>query len=75
MAKVSMRLVPDQNPDLIGDLFEAYVRKIAPKTVDVAVTRMHTGKPWITDYDNPFVQAAGRAIERGFGRKPVFNRE
>ena len=75
MAKVSMRLVPDQDPDLIGDLFEAYVRKIAPKTVDVAVTRMHTGKPWITDYDNPFVQAAGRAIERGFGRKPVFNRE
>ena len=75
MAKVSMRLVPDQNPDLIGDLFEAYVKKIAPKTVDVAVTRMHTGKPWITDFDNPFVRAAGRAIERGFGRKPVFNRE
>ena len=75
MAKVSMRLVPDQNPDLIGDLFEAYVKKIAPKTVDVAVKRMHTGKPWITDFDNPFVRAAGRAIERGFGRKPVFNRE
>ena len=75
MAKVSMRLVPDQNPDQIGDLFEAYVKKIAPKTVDIAVTRMHTGKPWMTDFDNPFVQAAGRAIERGFGRKPVFNRE
>ncbi len=75
MAKVSMRLVPDQNPDLIGDLFEAYVKKITPKTVDVTVKRMHTAKPWLVDFDNPFVQAAGRAIERGFGRKPVFNRE
>jgi acetylornithine deacetylase/succinyl-diaminopimelate desuccinylase-like protein len=36
---------------------------------------MHGGKPWMTSYDNPFVQAAGRAIERGFGRKPVFTRE
>ncbi len=75
MAKVSMRLVPDQNPERVGDLFEAYVRKVAPRTVDVSVTRMHTGKPWMTDFANPFVQAAGRAIERGFGRKPVFNRE
>ena len=75
MAKVSMRLVPDQNPERVGDLFEAYVRKAAPRTVDVSVTRMHTGKPWMTDFANPFVQAAGRAIERGFGRKPVFNRE
>ena len=36
---------------------------------------MHGGKPWMTSFDNPFVQAAGRAIERGFGRKPVFTRE
>ena len=75
MAKVSMRLVPDQNPDRVGELFETYVKKVAPKTVEVVVTKMHTGKPWMTDFDNPFVQAAGRAIERGFGRKPVFNRE
>ena len=75
MAKVSMRLVPNQNPERVGDLFEAYVRKAAPRTVDVSVTRMHTGKPWMTDFANPFVQAAGRAIERGFGRKPVFTRE
>ncbi len=75
MAKVSMRLVPNQNPERAGDLFEAYARKTAPRTVDVSVTRMHTGKPWMTDFTNPFVQAAGRAIERGFGRKPVFTRE
>jgi acetylornithine deacetylase/succinyl-diaminopimelate desuccinylase-like protein len=75
MAKVSMRLVPNQDPDKIAKLFEAYVQDIAPKTVEVKVTRMHGGKPWMTSYDNPFVQAAGRAIEKGFGQKPVFTRE
>jgi acetylornithine deacetylase/succinyl-diaminopimelate desuccinylase-like protein len=75
MAKISMRLVPNQHPDKIADLFEAYVRKIAPKTVELKFTRMHGGKPWMTSYDNPYVQAAARAIERGFGRKPVFTRE
>jgi acetylornithine deacetylase/succinyl-diaminopimelate desuccinylase-like protein len=75
MAKVSMRLVPDQDPEKIARLFEAYVTKVAPKTVEVKVTRMHGGKPWMTEFDNRFVQAAGRAIEKGFGKAPVFNRE
>jgi len=75
MAKVSMRLVPNQDPNKIAELFEAYVRKIAPKTVELKITRMHGGKPWMTAFDNPFVQAAGRAIERGFGKAPVFTRE
>jgi acetylornithine deacetylase/succinyl-diaminopimelate desuccinylase-like protein len=75
MAKVSMRLVPDQDPDKIAALFEAYVKKVAPKTVEVKVTRMHGGKPWMTDFDNPYVQAAGRAIKSGFGQEPLFIRE
>ena len=75
MAKVSMRLVPDQDPDVIARQFEDYLAKVAPKTVTVTVTRMHGGKPWITEYDNPYVQAAGRAIEQGFGKAPVFCRE
>jgi len=75
MAKVSMRLVPDQDPDKIAQLFEDYVKKTAPKTVEVKVTRMHGGKPWMTDFDNKYVQAAGRAIQKGFGKEPVFNRE
>ncbi len=75
MAKVSMRLVPNQDPDKIATQFEAYVKDLAPKTVEVKVTRMHGGKPWMASYDNPFIQAAGRAIERGFGQKPVFTRE
>lgn len=75
MAKVSMRLVPDQDPARVADLFEAHLRKVTPPTVELTVTRMHGGRPWMTDFDNPFVQAAGRAIEQGFGRRPVFNRE
>src|SRR5229473_1555531 len=75
MAKVSMRLVPNQHPDKIAELFEAHVRDIAPKTVELKITRMHGGKPWMTSFDNPFVQAAARAIEKGFGQKPIFTRE
>jgi acetylornithine deacetylase/succinyl-diaminopimelate desuccinylase-like protein len=75
MAKISMRLVPDQDPNTIAELFHAYVLQLAPKTVEVKVTRMHGGKPWMTSFDNAFVQAAGRAIEKGFGRTPIFTRE
>jgi acetylornithine deacetylase/succinyl-diaminopimelate desuccinylase-like protein len=75
MAKISMRLVPNQDPNTIAELFEAYVRKLTPKTMELKVTRMHGGKPWMTSFDNPYVQAAGRAIEKGFGQKPVFTRE
>ncbi|MBI2222453.1 MAG: dipeptidase [Acidobacteria bacterium] len=75
MAKVSMRLVPNQDPDKIATLFEDYLKKVAPKTVELKITRMHGGKPWMAAFDNTFVQAAGRAIEQGFGKKPVFNRE
>jgi len=75
MAKISMRLVPNQDPNKIAELFESYVRSIAPKTVELTFTRMHGGKPWMASYDHPFMQAAARAIERGFGRQPVFTRE
>jgi acetylornithine deacetylase/succinyl-diaminopimelate desuccinylase-like protein len=75
MAKISMRLVPDQDPNKIANLFEDFVKKIAPKTVELKITRMQGGKPWMTSFDNAYVQAAGRAIERGFGRSPIFTRE
>jgi acetylornithine deacetylase/succinyl-diaminopimelate desuccinylase-like protein len=75
MAKISMRLVPDQDPAKVADLFQAYVEKLAPKTVQLKVTRMHGGKPWMTDLDNAYIQAAARAIELGFGKSPVYTRE
>ena len=75
MAKVSMRLVPNQNPDTIAKLFEAYVKKVAPSTAELKLTRLHGGKPWMADFDSPYIRAAGRAIEKGFGKTPVFTRE
>jgi acetylornithine deacetylase/succinyl-diaminopimelate desuccinylase-like protein len=75
MAKISMRLVPDQDPNKIAELFTKYVEQVAPKTVELKVTRMHGGKPWMTSFDHRFVQAASRAIEKGFGRTPIFTRE
>jgi acetylornithine deacetylase/succinyl-diaminopimelate desuccinylase-like protein len=75
MAKVSMRLVPNQDPDRIGDLFEAWLRKVTPKTVTLTLTRMHGGKPWLARYDSAVARAASRAIEQGFGKAPVFCRE
>ncbi len=75
MAKISMRLVPDQDYREIEDLFEAHVESLAPPTVRVKVTRMHGGKPWVASLDHPALRAASRAVERGFGKRPVFQRE
>ena len=59
MAKVSMRLVPNQDPDKIAKLFEAYVEKVTPATVELKLTRLHGGKPWMADFDSPYIRAAG----------------
>lgn len=75
MAKVSMRLVPDQKPEKIEELFENHIRAIAPRSVDVKVTRMHGGKAWVASLDHPALVAAANALEKGFGRRPVFQRE
>lgn len=75
MAKVSMRLVPNQAPEKVGELFEAYLKKVMPKTVEWKLTKMHGGMPWMASLDNAYVQAAGRAIKIGFGQDPVFMRE
>jgi acetylornithine deacetylase/succinyl-diaminopimelate desuccinylase-like protein len=74
-AKISMRLVPHQDPDKIAKLFERHIRRMAPKTVKVNVKKLHTGKPAITPIDSPGVHAAVAALERAFGKKPLFTRE
>jgi len=75
MAKVSMRLVPNQDPDRIKELFTAHVRSLAPLSVKVDVRDLHSGKPWVASLDHPAMIAAARAIEKGFGKSPVFQRE
>lgn len=75
MAKVSMRLVPDQDPEKIVRAFEATLRRHCPPSVTLTLTRMHGSKPWLAPTDHPVLQAGARALERGFGRRPVFIRE
>jgi acetylornithine deacetylase/succinyl-diaminopimelate desuccinylase-like protein len=74
-AKISMRLVPDQRSDKIAKLFEKHIRKIAPKTVSVTVRNLHGGEAAITPIDSPGVKAAVAALEKGFGKKPLYQRE
>lgn len=74
-AKISMRLVPDQDSSKIAKLFEKHFKKIAPKTVQVKVSTHHGGEPVVTPLDSPGVQAAVTALHKGFGKKPLFQRE
>jgi acetylornithine deacetylase/succinyl-diaminopimelate desuccinylase-like protein len=74
-AKISMRLVPDQSSKKIAQLFERHMKSIAPKTVRVKVRALHGGEPAITPVDSPGVQAAVAALEKGFGKKPLYQRE
>ncbi len=73
--KFSMRLVPDQDPRRITELVSDFLREIAPDTVEVEVIDHHGASPVIVSRDGAAVQAAERALELGFGRKPVFVRE
>jgi acetylornithine deacetylase/succinyl-diaminopimelate desuccinylase-like protein len=74
-AKLSCRLVPDQDPDAIAALVAEHLERLAPPGVRVRVERLHGGRPVVTPLDHPALQAAGRAVERGFGKPPSFIRE
>ena len=66
-AKISMRLVPDQDPDEITKLFLDHFESIAPKAVKVKVTPHHGGHPYVTPIDNIGYQAANKAYTETFG--------
>lgn len=70
-AKISMRLVPDQDPDEITDLFIQHFEKIAPPSVKVKVTPHHGGKPAVTPTDSKEYEAASKAMEQTFGKVPI----
>jgi acetylornithine deacetylase/succinyl-diaminopimelate desuccinylase-like protein len=71
MAKVSCRLVPDQDPKQIEKLFKAHVKRVAPKGVTVDVTYIHGGKPWRAELTGPLYDAARRALAAAFDKPPV----
>ena len=74
-AKISMRLVPNQDPKKIGKLFKSYINKIAPKTVKVEIKDLHGAYPIATSLDDKATLAAAAALAKVFGKKTVFMRE
>jgi acetylornithine deacetylase/succinyl-diaminopimelate desuccinylase-like protein len=71
MAKVSFRLVPDQNPEVVEKLLRAHIKRVAMPGVTVTVTALHGGRPWRADLDGPLYDAARTALRVAFGREPV----
>jgi acetylornithine deacetylase/succinyl-diaminopimelate desuccinylase-like protein len=74
-AKVSMRLVPDQDPVALFTAFEKHVRSLAPPAVKVVVKNLHGASPWITSPESPMLKAAVRALGRAWTKKPALIRE
>jgi acetylornithine deacetylase/succinyl-diaminopimelate desuccinylase-like protein len=74
-AKVSCRLVADQDPETVFRQLRDYVAQVAPPGVKVTVQYHHGGSPSLTPTDHPATQAAARAIEAVYGVQPVYIRE
>lgn len=70
-AKISMRLVPNQDPDKTTEIFKKHFESIAPPSVQIKVTPHHGGYPVVTPIDSPAYEAASEAMEISFGKKPV----
>jgi len=70
-AKISMRLVPGQDPDAIPGMFEAYFKSIAPKAVKVEVKNLHGGHPYVTPTNHIGYKAAAKAMHKAFGKNPL----
>lgn len=75
MAKISCRLVPNQNPKKIAELLEKHVRSLCSPNVDIEITARHGGHPWITPPDHPVLEAAAEAVRQVYGKEPVRVRE
>lgn len=73
-AKVSMRLVPNMTPAKAFEQYKTYVEKIAPKGVDVSVRLIHSGDACLIPVNNPYIQAATRALHEVWGKDTVFIR-
>jgi acetylornithine deacetylase/succinyl-diaminopimelate desuccinylase-like protein len=70
-AKISMRLVPNQDHKKIARLFEEYFKSIAPKSVKVEVKALHGGQGYVSPIDLPAYKAASKAMEKTLGKSPI----
>ncbi len=75
MAKLSCRLVANQDPNKIYELVKAYIAQITPPTIHSELKLLSIGFPAQADLNTPEMQAAVRAYERGWGAAPIFARE
>ncbi|MGA1839809.1 MAG: dipeptidase [bacterium] len=74
-AKMSMRLVPNQEPVKMATLFLEYIKQIAPGTINLEIRFFAGSESVITSKDSPWIRAVVSALEKGFGSKPVYQRE
>jgi acetylornithine deacetylase/succinyl-diaminopimelate desuccinylase-like protein len=74
-AKISMRLVPNQDPKRISKEFTKYIKKLTPKSVKVIVRDLHCAYPVLTPLDDKAAIAASKAMEKAFGKKTVYIRD
>lgn len=70
-AKISCRLVPNQNFQQVSQLLNDYFQQIAPKSVKVKVTYLHGGNPYVCPIDHPAYVAAEKALIDVFGKQPI----
>ncbi len=70
-AKISMRLVPNQNSEKIAKLFKEYFESIAPDCVKANVTYLHGGEPYVMPIDSEGYQAGYKAMKKTFGKAPI----
>ena len=75
MAKISCRLVPDQDPEDIARLLSEHIRRLCPPTVECHIESLHGGKPWLTPRQHPALDCANRAVQQVFGKPALFVRE
>lgn len=74
-AKISMRLVPNQDPKTVAKEFTKYVKSLAPKSVKINVKELHGGLPFVAPLEEKAVVAAANAASKAFKKKTVFTRE
>lgn len=74
-AKFSFRLVPNQNPQHVTQGLRALLGRIKPPGIEMELLDFHGAPSMVFSLDSPYIAAAARALERAFGRRPVYTRE
>lgn len=74
-AKITLRLVPNQQPAKVIAAVKAHLKKLCPPTVRLTIKHGHGGEPYLVAPTSPLAQGALRALKAGFGREPCLMRE